>query len=46
MFLPNSIFFSYSLNFLVLGLVAVWVGFSNNGNRINDHGYYLLNTCL
>lgn len=46
MFLLNSIFFSFCLNFLALGLGAIWAELSNNGNRINDHGHYLLNTCL
>lgn len=46
MFLPNSVFFSFILNFLALVLVKVWVEFSKKRNHINDNCYYLLNTCL
>lgn len=39
MFLRNSIFFTFRLNFLTLALVEVWVEFSSNCNHINDDGY-------
>lgn len=46
MFLPNTIFLSFILNFFTLALVGVWVEVPNNSNHVNDNGYWLLNTCL